>query len=65
MTAQFVDRSVAHVTLRWGFNAREGAVAGIVSPPAYLFATTQGNALQLHVTGTGTLDFEVSYWEEE
>jgi hypothetical protein len=49
--------------LRWTLDAREGAVGHAINPPDFLFATTAGNALRAVITGTGTIDIEVSYWD--
>jgi len=62
MTAQLVDNKTALLTMRWAFNTREAVTIQSVTPPAYLFCTSPGNALQLHVTGTGSLDLDISYW---
>jgi hypothetical protein len=62
MIGQLVDNKTAHLTMRWAFNTREAVTIQSVTPPAYLFCTSPGNALQLHVTGAGTLDTDVSYW---
>ena len=65
MTFQFRDGAAGNLLgARWGFNAREGAMAQPVSPPVYLFQTTAGNALQGVLTGTGTIDCAVSYWDD-
>jgi hypothetical protein len=66
MTCQLRDGTTgSFLSLRWGFNAREGAVGGAVDPPAFLFGTSAGNALRAEVTGTGTVDIEVSYWDDD
>jgi hypothetical protein len=53
------------LTLPWTLNAREGAVGGAVSPPAFLFGTSAGQSLRAIVTGTGTVTVEVSYWDDD
>ena len=66
MTVQFRDGAAgALLGLRWGLNNREGAVGGAVNPPAFLFATIAGNALQAVISGTGTVDIEVTYWDDD
>jgi hypothetical protein len=39
------------------------ALIETVSPPAFLFATTAGNSLDLVITGTGSVAGRVSYWD--
>lgn len=66
MTSQFRDGAAgALLGLRWGFNQREGASSGAVDPATWLFQTTAGNALQAVITGSGTVDIEVSYWDDD
>ncbi len=66
MTVQFRDGSAGSMLgLRWGLNTREGVVGSAVNPPAFLFATTAGNALRAEVSGSGTVDIEVSYWDDD
>ncbi len=42
-----------------------GGYVETVQPPAYLFSTTAGNALDLVITGTGTAAGRVSYWTDD
>lgn len=66
MTAQFRDGAAGSLLgLRWGINSREGATSAPINPPATLFATTAGNALQAVISGSGTVDIEVSYWDDD
>lgn len=66
MTVQFRDGAAGSVlSLRWTLNSREGATIGATTPPKFLFQTTAGNALQAVITGTGTIDIEVSYWDDD
>jgi hypothetical protein len=53
------------LTLNWSFQAREGVAPPAVKPPAYLFATTAGNALQLVLSDAITTGVEVSYWDDD
>lgn len=73
MTAQFRDGGAgALVSQLWTFNAREG-VSKPALPPNYwttvvkpiYFETTAGNALQLVITGTGTIKGEVTYFDDD
>ena len=45
--------------------AANGGFAESVNPPAFLFATTAGNALDLVISGAGTVSGRVSYWDED
>lgn len=66
MTAQFTDgaggTNLGHV---WSFNAREGMVSPVSPPATFIFATSPGTALYAVLTGTGTVDVEVSYWADD
>ena len=53
------------LTLTWNFQAREGVVAQPTKPPTYLFATSQGNALQVVLSAAVTVGVEVSYWDDD
>ena len=53
------------LTLDWSFQAREGVAPPAVKPPAYLFATTAGNDLQLVLSNSITTGVEVSYWDDD
>ena len=65
MTLQVTDGSGgAALSLRWAFNTREG-VSRIINPPAWLAKTTDNTALYATITGTGTIDIEVSYWDDD
>lgn len=65
MTLQVTDGSGgAALSLRWTFNAREG-VSQVINPPAWLMKTTDNTALYATITGTGTVDIEVSYWDDD
>lgn len=66
MTVQFRDGAAgAFLGVRWNFNTREGAMGSAVQPPTFIFATSAGNALQAVITGTGTVDLAVSYWDDD
>ena len=72
MRVQLTDSHVAHVTLLWKFNAREGTAAQAVSPPSYLFHVSAGNALTAHVmattptfSGNYTIDYDISWFEDD
>jgi len=66
MTVQMRDGAAGSMTsLQWSLNTREGVVASAINPPGFLFGTTAGNALDLVVTGTGTIHWEVSYWDDD
>lgn len=66
MTVQFRDGTAGNlIGLRWTLNAREGAVGPATDPPTFLFNTTAGNNLQAVITGTGTIDIEVSYFDDD
>lgn len=66
MTVQFRDGAAGGLLgLRWAFDAREGAMGSAVNPPAFIFATVAGNALQAVLTGTGTVDIAVSYFDDD
>lgn len=66
MTVRFRDGSAGgNLGLEWSLNAREGVSSGPVNPPAFLFGTTAGNALDAVVSGTGTVWVEVSYWDDD
>lgn len=64
MTFQFTDGNGGPALgLRWTLNAREGAQSA-VSPPGWIFRNANNNtAIYGTITGTGTVDVEVSYWE--
>lgn len=65
MTLQVTNGSGgAALSLRWAFNTREG-VSRAVNPPAWLTLTGDNTALYATITGTGTIDIEVSYWDDD
>ena len=45
--------------------AATGVYTESVNPPAFLFATTAGNSLDLVITGVGTAAGRVSYWDDD
>ena len=49
----------------WTLNAREGTNGATVAPPSFIFATTAGTALYGTITGTGTVNVSVSYWDDD
>ena len=65
MTVQFRDGAGSSMSIRWALNTRELAISGTTNPPTFLFATSAGNALQAVITGTGTVDIAVSYWDDD
>ena len=67
MNMQFKSNNAAGTALgiRWAFNTREGAMGSAVNPPAFLFGTAAGEALYADVTGTGTVDISVSYFDDD
>lgn len=67
MTLQLKSSNATGTALgiRWAFNTREGAMGSAVNPPAFLFATVAGEALFADLTGTGTVDIAVSYWDDD
>ena len=42
-----------------------GSLTETVDPPAFLFATSAGNSLDLVMTGIGTAAGRVSYWDDD
>lgn len=45
--------------------AANGGYTESVNPPAFLFATTPGNSLDLVISGSGTAAGRVSYWDDD
>lgn len=45
--------------------AANGGFIEQVTPPDFLFATSQGNSLDLVVAGSGTAAGRVSYWSDD
>lgn len=45
--------------------AANGGYVESVNPPAFLFATSAGNSLDLDISGTGTAAGRVSYWDDD
>lgn len=45
--------------------ALNGGFVESVNPPAFLFATTAGNSLDLVISGVGTAAGRVSYWDDD
>ena len=45
--------------------AANGGYTEAVAPPAFLFATTAGQSLDLVISGTGTAAGRVSYWDDD
>lgn len=45
--------------------AANGGYTESVNPPAFLFATSAGNRLDLVISGTGTAAGRVSYWDDD
>lgn len=66
MTVQLRDGgSGSLVSLRWALGSAVLVVTSAITPDGFLFTTTAGNALQAVITGTGTIDIEVSYWDDD
>lgn len=69
MSVQFRDgASGAFLGIKWLFDAREGCMASPGLPTEdrlYIFATTAGNALRAVISGAGTVNIAVSYWDED
>jgi len=67
MTCQIKSNNAAGtaLTVPWANDAREGVMGSAVQPPAFLFATVAGEALFADITGTGTVDIAVSYWDDD
>lgn len=65
MTVQFRDGDTGPALgIRWTFNTREGTNTSGVMPPHFLFQTSPGNSLQAVITGTGSLDIGVRYFDD-
>lgn len=69
----YISGGIASVNFRDGAStALEGVFAHAansgrvenVNPPAFLFATTAGNSLDMVYSGAGTVAGRISYWEE-
>ena len=45
--------------------AANGGYTEAVDPPAFLFATTAGQSLDLVISGTGTAAGRLSYWDDD
>lgn len=45
--------------------AANGGYIESVTPPKFLFKTTQGNGLDLVISGSGTVSGRISYWDED
>ena len=66
VTAYLRDGAAGNpLTLTWNFQAREGVVAQPTKPPTFLFATSQGNALQVVLSAAVTVGVEVSFWDDD
>lgn len=66
MTVQLTDGfGGVNLTHIWTFNAREGVESPVALPPVFLYATTAGNALWGVVSGAGSVDLDVSYWDDD
>ncbi len=65
MTLTIKDGSAGSTIVTWTLNAREGVVGSSVNPPSFIFATTAGTALYGTISGTGTVNVSVSYWDED
>ena len=66
MTVQLTDGlGGTNLTHIWTCNAREGVISPIAVPLTYYFATTAGSLLYAVVTGGGTIDIDLSYWDDD
>jgi hypothetical protein len=66
MTLQLTDGNGGPaLTHLWTFNAREGVIAPATVPNTYHFATSVGTALYAVITGAGTVDIDVAYWDAD
>jgi hypothetical protein len=66
MTIQLTDgNGGAALTHVWTFNTREGVIAPLAQPDTYHFAGSAGTALYGVITGAGTVDVDVSYWDDD
>jgi len=64
LTINWRDGSTNNLEGGQSFAANGGYVES-VNPPAYLFATSPGNSLDLVISGTGTVGGRVSYWDDD
>jgi len=65
MTLQITDGSGGgNLSARMGFNSREG-LSRSVPPPAVLWKTSDNTALYASIAGTGTIDIDVQYWDDD
>jgi len=66
MTAQYTSNSGGTaLTARWAWNAREGRAEQGVNPPNFFLKTAVGEALAATIVGSGQVDFEGSYWDDD
>jgi hypothetical protein len=64
LTINFRDGASTSLEGAQAMAANGGAVES-VNPPAFLFATSSGNSLDLIISGTGTVAGRVSYWDDD
>lgn len=67
MTVQLRNKTTTGTVLTpaYSLNAREGIVESAINPPAFLFASIAGEAIEALITGTGTIKIAVSYWDDD
>lgn len=65
MVTQLRDGTAgAFLTIPWELDAGIGLLRE-VNPPYFLFETTAGNALRAVLSGVGTVNISVYYWDED
>ena len=60
----WVDGTVGDLTGDMNFNTREG-YTNAVTPPAFLLATTAGEALIMNLSGAVAVDGWIAYWDDD
>ncbi len=61
---KWVDGTVGDLTGDMNFQAREG-YTNAVTPPAFLLATTAGEALILNLSAAIAVDGWIAYWDDD
>lgn len=64
VNAKWKDGGSTDLTGAYNWQAREGIAMGLAAP-AFLFATTAGNALNLNLSGAVSVVGHVSYFDED
>jgi len=66
MTVQLTDgNGGANLTRIYTLGVGTEKDAAPCTPNTYHFATTAGSALYVVITGTGTIDLDCSYWDDD